>query len=225
MRSKMNKMPRLAACLASLLCCTPVWAQQDLVDDGDEIELRRYTVEVIIFRYAEDVAAVGELFLPDEPDLEAPLHAGADINLHIPALLPDDYVPDVHLRLILYKRISAAETHDELRELQVELIDRFGLLPDATKNLLRLAAIKKRATLLGIEKIDVADRGGYFVFGKDSRIDPLALIRLVQDDSRRYRLKGSHRLQIATELGDIEKRFVTIENLLERLAVKDEENA
>ena len=169
--------------------------------------------------------AVDSLRAGDEPDLEAPLHAGADINLHIPALLPDDYVPDVHLRLILYKRISAAETHDELRELQVELIDRFGLLPDATKNLLRLAAIKKRATLLGIEKIDVADRGGYFVFGKDSRIDPLALIRLVQDDSRRYRLKGSHRLQIATELGDIEKRFVTIENLLERLAVKDEENA
>jgi transcription-repair coupling factor (superfamily II helicase) len=90
---------------------------------------------------------------------------------------------------------------------------------------LRLAAIKKRATLLGIEKVDVADRGGYFVFGQDSRIDPLALIRLVQDDSRRYRLKGSHRLQIAAELGDIERRFVTIENLLERLAVKDEQNA
>jgi transcription-repair coupling factor (superfamily II helicase) len=169
--------------------------------------------------------AVDSLRAGDEPDLEAPLHAGADINLHIPALLPDDYVPDVHLRLILYKRISAAETPDELRELQVELIDRFGLLPEATKNLVRLAAIKKRATLLGIEKIDVADRGGYIVFGQDSRIDPLALIRLVQEDSRRYRLKGSHRLQIGIELGDIEKRFVTIENLLERLAVKNEQNA
>ncbi len=169
--------------------------------------------------------AVESLRAGNEPDLEAPLHAGTDINLHIPALLPDDYVPDVHLRLILYKRISAADTPDELRELQVELIDRFGLLPEATKNLLRLAAIKRSATRLGIEKIDAADRGGYIVFGQDSRIDPLALIRLVQDDSRQYRLQGSHRLQIRAELGDIEKRFVTIEDLLERLAVKDGQNA
>ena len=168
--------------------------------------------------------AVESLRAGDEPDLEAPLHAGTDINLHIPALLPDDYVPDVHLRLILYKRISAAASSEELRELQVELIDRFGLLPEATKNLMRLAAIKKRATQLGIEKIDAADRGGYVVFGHDSRIDPLALIRLVQDDSQRCRLQGSHKLQIRDELGDIEKRFVTIEDLLERLAVKDEQD-
>ena len=169
--------------------------------------------------------AVESLRAGDEPDLEAPLHAGSDINLHIAALLPDDYVPDVHLRLILYKRISAAETTDDLRELQVELIDRFGLLPDATKNLIRLAAIKKRATQLGIEKIDAADKGGYIVFGQDSRIDPLALIRLVQDDSRQFRLQGSHKLQIRAELDDIEKRFVTIEDLLERLAVKDGQDA
>jgi transcription-repair coupling factor (superfamily II helicase) len=169
--------------------------------------------------------AVESLRAGDEPDLEAPLHAGTDINLHIPALLPDDYVPDVHLRLILYKRISAAETTEDLRELQVELIDRFGLLPDATKNLVRLAAIKKRATQLGIEKIDAADKGGYIVFGQDSRIDPLALIRLVQDDSRQFRLQGSHKLQIRAELDDIEKRFVTIEDLLERLAVKDGKDA
>jgi transcription-repair coupling factor (superfamily II helicase) len=169
--------------------------------------------------------AVESLRAGDEPDLEAPLHAGTDINLHIAALLPDDYVPDVHLRLILYKRISAAETPDELRELQVELIDRFGLLPEASKNLMRLAAIKKRATQLGIDKIDAADRGGFIVFGPDSRIDPLALIRLVQDDSRRFRLQGSHKLQIHAELDDIEKRFVTIEDLLERLAVKDERDA
>jgi transcription-repair coupling factor (superfamily II helicase) len=84
--------------------------------------------------------AVESLRKGEEPDLEAPLHAGVDINLHIAALLPDDYVPDVHLRLILYKRISAAESSDELRELQVELIDRFGLLPEAAKNLMRIAA-------------------------------------------------------------------------------------
>jgi transcription-repair coupling factor (superfamily II helicase) len=156
-----------------------------------------------------------------EPDLEAPLHAGADLNFHVAALLPDDYVPDVHLRLILYKRIAAAESEEDLRDLQVELIDRFGLLPDATKNLMRLASIRRAATALGIEKIDVADKGGYIVFGPDSRIDPLALVRLVQNDSLRYRLQGSNRLQLNEDLGDLERRFATIENLLSLLAVKE----
>ncbi len=166
--------------------------------------------------------AVESLRAGKEPDLEAPLHAGVDINLHIPALLTDDYVPDVHLRLILYKRIASAESGEELRDLQVELIDRFGLLPPATKNLMRIAAIRKRASRLGIEKIDAADSGGYVVFGGDSRIDPLALVRLVQNDSRRFRLQGSNRLQIRDELGDLERRFATIEGLLEQLAIKDD---
>ena len=165
--------------------------------------------------------AVDSLRAGDEPDLEAPLHAGVDINLHIPALLPEDYVPDVHLRLILYKRISATESARELRELEVELIDRFGLLPVSAKNLMRIAAIKKSAAALGIEKIDAADGGGYLVFGSESRIDPVALVQLVQNDSRKYRLKGSHRLQIRDDLSDLETRFSTIENLLRDLAVKD----
>jgi transcription-repair coupling factor (superfamily II helicase) len=167
--------------------------------------------------------AVESLRAGDEPDLEAPLHAGVDINLHIPALLPDDYVPDVHLRLILYKRIASTKSAEELRDLQVELIDRFGLLPAATKNLLRIAGIRKRASRLGIEKIDAADSGGYVVFGGDSRIDPLALVKLVQNDSRRFRLQGSNRLQIRDELGDLERRFATIEGLLEQLATKDDD--
>jgi len=165
--------------------------------------------------------AVDSLRAGDEPDLEAPLHAGVDINLHIPALLPEDYVPDVHLRLILYKRIAATESAGELRELQVELIDRFGLLPAGARNLMRIAAIKKSATALGIEKIDAADGGGYLVFGSESRIDPVALVQLVQNDNRRYRLQGSHRLQIRDDLSELETRFSTIENLLQDLAVKE----
>jgi len=166
--------------------------------------------------------AVDSLRAGKEPDLEAPLHAGVEINLHIPALLPDDYIPDVHLRLILYKRLSAAETALELRELQVELIDRFGLLPDSARNLLRIAAIKKSAAALGIEKIDAADAGGYLVFGAESRIDPVALVQLVQNDGKRYRLQGSHRLTVRDDLSSVETRFKTIENLLQRLAVKDD---
>jgi len=165
--------------------------------------------------------AVESLRAGEEPDLDAPLHAGVDINLHIPALLPEDYVPDVHLRLILYKRISATESAEELRELQIELIDRFGLLPDSAKNLMRIAAIKQSAAALGIEKIDAAERGGYALFGSQSHIDPVALVQLVQNDSHKYRLQGSHRLQIRDDLTDLESRFGAVENLLQQLAIKD----
>lgn len=164
--------------------------------------------------------AVASLKAGEEPDLDSPFSAGVDINLHVPALLPEDYVPDVHLRLILYKRISSTATADELRELQVELIDRFGLLPDATKNLLRMAAIKQTATALGVEKIDAADKSGYLVFSAKSHIDPVALVQLVQNGDHSCTLQGSHRLQFRGDYADLEQRFTTIEKLLNRLAVK-----
>ncbi len=165
--------------------------------------------------------AVESLRAGHEPDLEGPLDTGVDINLHIPALLPDDYVPDVHVRLILYKRISGTKSQQDLRELQVELIDRFGLLPVPAKNLLRIASIKQTAVTLGIEKIDAADSGGYLVFGQQSHIDPVALVQLVQNDDLTYKLQGSHRLRFRQDLSDIEQRFDAIEKLLERLAVKE----
>jgi len=165
--------------------------------------------------------AVDSLRAGKEPNLDGPLDAGVDINLHVPALLPDDYVPDVHLRLILYKRISGAESHEDLRELQVELIDRFGLLPVAARNLMRIAAAKQTATALGIEKIHAADNGGYLVFGRQSHIDPVALVQLVQNDSQTFKLQGSHRLQFRQELGDIENRFRSIEKLLDQLTVRE----
>jgi transcription-repair coupling factor (superfamily II helicase) len=165
--------------------------------------------------------AVASLRSGKEPDLDAPLNAGAEINLHVPALLPEDYVPDVHLRLILYKRVSSTETAADLRELQVEMIDRFGLLPEATRNFMRIAAIRQTAATLGIEKIDAADGGGYIVFGPQSNIDPVALVQLVQNDSQIYKLKGSHRLQFRLNLSNVEKRFQAIEKLLARLAVKE----
>ena len=164
--------------------------------------------------------AVASLKAGEEPDLESPFNAGVDINLHVPALLPEDYIPDVHLRLILYKRISSTATADDLRELHVELIDRFGLLPEAAKNLLRIAAIKQRAVGLGIEKIDAADKNGYLVFSAKSHIDPVALVQLVQNGSQTYKLQGSHRLQFRGDYTDLEQRFSAIEKLLDHLAVK-----
>ncbi len=162
--------------------------------------------------------AVDSLRAGREPDLDTPLDSGIEINLHVPALLPEDYVPDVHLRLMLYKRLSAAHSAEELRDFQVELIDRFGLLPESAKNLIRVTGIKTRAADLGIQKIDIANAGGFLLFGKDSRIDPVALVQLVQNDSDGYRLQGSHRLQIRQDLTDTELRFQAIEALLTTLA-------
>ncbi len=171
--------------------------------------------------YTELLArAVESLQAGEEPDLDGPLNAGIDINLHIAALLPDDYMPDVHLRLILYKRIASAVSREQLKDLQVELIDRFGLLPEAAKNLMRIAAIKQDAMMLGIEKIDVSEAGGYVQFGSQSRVDPVSLVQLVQEDGQTYRMQSAHRLQFRTELSDADQRFEFIGELLTLLVAK-----
>lgn len=162
--------------------------------------------------------AVEALRNGDTPDLDKPLRAGVEINLHVAALLPEDYVPDVHLRLMLYKRIASAATTDELHDLQVELIDRFGLLPDAAKVLVRNAALKQTAAALGIEKIDAGASGGYLVFSNRAKVDPMVLVKLVQNVGRIYKLQGAQRLQFRTELDDFDKRYAFIEQLLAMLA-------
>ena len=154
----------------------------------------------------------------DDPDLERPLHAGVEINLHVPALLPEDYVPDVHLRLMLYKRIASAASEEELRDLQVELIDRFGLLPAAAKNHLRIAGIKLTATALGISKIDASDRGGFVQFGSETGVDPVTLIELVQASAGSYRMRDGDRLTFRLDLADPAARFAAVEKLLDSLA-------
>jgi transcription-repair coupling factor (superfamily II helicase) len=101
--------------------------------------------------------------------------------------------------------------------MQVELIDRFGLLPDPAKNLMRIAAIKLRAAVLGIEKISASDGGGYVRFNEHPQVDPLTVIKLIQNEGRTYRMQGAHRLQFHLDLGDSESRFLQIERLLEML--------
>lgn len=176
--------------------------------------------------YSELLArAVDAMKRGEVADLDKPLHAGAEINLHVPALLPEDYVPDVHLRLMLYKRIASARSESDLRELQVELIDRFGLLPQPAKNYMRLASLKLRAIELGIEKIDASDHGGYVVFAEQTATDPVALVTLVQNQGQVYRLSGAHRLQFRLDLEDPEIRFSHTEKLLETLTQKQVQSA
>jgi transcription-repair coupling factor (superfamily II helicase) len=151
------------------------------------------------------------------PQLDQPLHQGPEVELHVASLLPDNYLPDVHLRLVLYKRIAAAASADELRELQVEMIDRFGLLPEPAKNLFRIAGYKQTARELGLRKIDVGPGGGSVTFERETRVEPSTLIRYVQQNSRTHRLEGGTNLRFTLKLEKDEQRFAAVEQLLEAL--------
>jgi transcription-repair coupling factor (superfamily II helicase) len=151
------------------------------------------------------------------PQLDQPLHQGPEVDLHVPSLLPDSYLPDVHLRLVLYKRIAAAASAEELRELQVEMIDRFGLLPEPAKNLFRIAGYKQTARALGLRKIDLGPGGGSVTFERDTRVEPATLIRYVQQNSRTHRLEGGTKLRFTLQLEQDEQRFTAVEQLLEAL--------
>ncbi len=141
----------------------------------------------------------------------------AEIDLGVSTLLPDDYMPDIHNRLILYKRISNAATDEQLRELKVELIDRFGLLPEATENLFRSAALRLRATSLGIRKLEAGPQGGQILFQAQPNIDPAIIINLVQKHKDVYRLDGPNRLRFRLGLPQAEQRYKMVAGLIERL--------
>ncbi|MET0535976.1 MAG: transcription-repair coupling factor [Steroidobacter sp.] len=162
--------------------------------------------------------AVNALKSGKVPQLDQPMHQGPEVDLHVPSLLPDDYLPDVHLRLVLYKRIAAAKTNDELRELQVEMIDRFGLLPPPAKNLFRIAEFKQAARTLGLRKIDVGPGGGSVTFESDTKVEPGSLIRYVQRNSRTHRLEGGSKLKFTLRLEQDELRFTAVEQLLAELS-------
>lgn len=144
---------------------------------------------------------------------------GAEVELHVPALIPDDYLPDVHTRLTLYKRISSARDRDELRDLQVEMVDRFGLLPDPVKYLFAAAELKLDATALGIRKLDLGDAGGRIVFEAKPNIDPMSVIQLIQKQPRIYSMDGPDKLRIKLPMVEPADRFNAAKGLLTTLKV------
>jgi transcription-repair coupling factor (superfamily II helicase) len=152
------------------------------------------------------------------PDIDGTAHHGAEVELHLPALIPDDYLPDVHARLTLYKRISSARGVDALRELQVEMIDRFGLLPDAAKQLFAIAELKHDATELGIRKLDLGPAGGRVQFESKPRVDPMTVIQLIQKQPRHYAMDGPDKLRLKLDLPDAPSRLQAARGLLAALA-------
>jgi len=159
------------------------------------------------------------------PDVDAPLDAGTEVNLHIPALIPENYLPDVNSRLVLYKRIAAAANEDQLRELQVEMIDRFGLLPPQVGNLFQVSRLRLQAQELGIRAIEAGAGGGSIDFKESTRVNPMSLVKLVQSDPRSFKLAGATRLRFEHALDDKAQRQQYVEDLLARFAQEATEDA
>ncbi len=157
--------------------------------------------------------AVKQLKAGKEPDLDAPLGVTTEINLHVPALLPSNYCPDVHERLVLYKRLANAATDDELDTLQEELIDRFGLLPEPAEALLACHRLRIAAKPVGIIKIDASDAAIQLQFNIKADLDPMKLVNLLQRD-RRCRMNGPDKLRVTVQLFNLNQRVELVETLL-----------
>ena len=140
-----------------------------------------------------------------------------EIELRLPALIPDDYIFDVSLRLSLYKRIASCLESDQLDDIQIELIDRFGLLPQATKNLMHIAKLKLKAQQLGIARIEAGPQGGTIEFSDTTQVEPMKIIQLMQRQPTRYKMDGANKLKFTESTDDHPKRFMLIESLLNEL--------
>jgi transcription-repair coupling factor (superfamily II helicase) len=169
--------------------------------------------------------AVDALKAGKQPDLDITAQKGTEIELQLPAFIPDHYLGDVQLRLQCYKRIASAKSASELDEIQVDMIDRFGLLPDNAKLLFELALLKQKAESLGIVKIEANSKTGKIEFSEKPTIDPMKLIKLIQTQSHRYRLEGPTRLRFTLDSHEITQRIVMINQLIEMLIARDPEKS
>ncbi|MFE8071499.1 transcription-repair coupling factor [Marinobacteraceae bacterium S3BR75-40.1] len=151
------------------------------------------------------------------PNAELPMQHGTEITLRIPALIPEEYLPDVHNRLILYKRLASVKSQEELKDLQVEMIDRFGLLPEPTKNLIRQTTLRLKADRLGITKIDAGGEWGRLEFANHTQVDPLVLVQKVQQEPENYRLENANQLRFRLNAQDADGKLSAIDQLLQTL--------
>lgn len=154
------------------------------------------------------------------PDLNRPIHFGAEINLHIPALITEDYLPDVHTRLMMYKRIANAQNRNELDGLKIEMIDRFGLLPEATRLLFEVTLLKLQAQNLGIKKVEANARFGKIQFEADTEVEPYSVVKLVQEQPAIFSMGGATELKFRHEQDDGLERLVFVKETLEALTPK-----
>jgi len=178
-------------------------------EQSGQIQEIGFTLYTQLLERAVDALKSGRL-----PDIDAPLAQSTEVELGMPAILPGDYVTDVHTRLILYKRIASAKDNEALDELKVEFINRFGLLPDAAHTLFRATEFKLQAQLLGVKKLEAGHSGGRIVFDEKPKIDPMQLIQMIQQSPDEYRFDGKQTFKFTYELEDPSERLEYIARLL-----------
>lgn len=179
-------------------------------------------IEAIGFSLYSDLLnrAVEALKNGEEPDLDEPMSITSEVDLHLTAMIPESYLPDVHQRLVLYKRISQADSDKTLDDLQVEMIDRFGLLPPEVKNLFATAELRLRAKNLGMKRLEIGPAGGRVEFVSKPEVNMTELLKMIQKESHTFELPDNDKLRIKGEFESTEDRFHMAEELLERLAPK-----
>jgi transcription-repair coupling factor (superfamily II helicase) len=160
--------------------------------------------------------AVKSLKLGLEPDLSAPLGINTEINLHVPALLPSDYVADVHERLVLYKRLANCDDEDALTLLREELVDRFGQLPEQARALVESHRLRILGKPLGISRVDATDSAVQLQFIPNPPIEPIKVLKLVQS-RRNYKLAGPNGIRIEAKLADLQAKIALIRQAFSEL--------
>lgn len=186
---------------------------------GDEQSGQMETIGYTLYMEMLD-RAVKAIRAGKTPNIDAPFNTGVEISLNLPALIPSDYIHDVQQRLVMYKRIANTQSDGELKELQVELIDRFGLLPAPLKNLIRQTKLRHRAEQLGISRIEAGESRGRLLFAGSTQVDPMTLVKLIQTSPKQYRLDGADTLRFELSMESVDKRFQQLENLLSTLNQK-----
>jgi transcription-repair coupling factor (superfamily II helicase) len=153
-----------------------------------------------------------------EPELDNALARGTEIDLQMTALIPEPYLADVHMRLQFYKRIASTKTQSDLDEIQVEMIDRFGLLPEPLKNLFAVTTLKQDAEKMGIVRIEANAKGGKIEFSEKPHVDPMKIIQLIQNQSKRFKLDGPTRLRFTLDPHETQARIGLVGAVLQLLA-------
>lgn len=162
--------------------------------------------------------AVNALKSGKEPSLDLLESGHAEVELAIPALLPESYIPDVNSRLSIYKRLASCDDESQLRELQVELIDRFGLLPDAAKNLMMVQELKQLASRIGLKRVEAGQKSGAIEFAQNTTVDSQYLVSLFQHNPKDYQMVGPNRLKFTIHSIDRRERIDQVRALLDDLA-------
>ncbi len=182
-------------------------------DQSGQIHSVGFTLYMEMLEQAVEALKEGK-----EPSLDELLRDQTEVELRLPALLPDEYIPDINTRLSMYKRIASVSNENELIEMKVELIDRFGSLPDATKNLLAVSQVKLTAGQMHIKKIEAHPKGGFIDFYPTADINPAFLVKLLQSAPQKYGLEGPTKLKFAIPLTDRRERVRFINDLLQQFS-------